>query len=91
MAETQWYELRVLGSAGTSAASDIHEGIALSETGRLCPVSSGLAKKFDSDQEAIDFLSKTTVPGLYPFEPVLCHAAPQGNTGRGQSRLDLAA
>ena len=72
MVKAQWYELRVSGSAGTSSASGINEGIALSDTGRLCSVSSGQARKFDSEDDAIEFLSKTSVPGIYPFEPVLC-------------------
>ena len=75
----QWYELRVAGSAGTSAGagSGIAEGIAMAENGRLCAVSSGDARKFESKQEAIEFLQRTTVPGIYDFEPVLCPAAPE--------------
>lgn len=76
MAFSQWYELRVVGSAGTSAGagSGIQEGIALAENGRLCAITSGHAKKFDTQQEAVEFLAKTSVPGIYDFEPVLCPA-----------------
>lgn len=78
MAWAQWYELRVVGSAGTStgAASGIREGIALTENGRLCPVRSGQAKRFTSEQEAMDFLAQTTVPRIYSFETVLCRYSP---------------
>ena len=76
MGSTQWYELRVVGSAGTSAgsATGVKEGIALSDNGRLCAVSSGHAKKFDSQQEAVEFLGRTTVPGIYAFEAVQCES-----------------
>lgn len=77
MAWAQWYELRVTGSAGTSgAASGFREGIALAENGRLCAVQSGQAKRFPSEQEAMDFLAQTTVPRIYNFEAVLCRYAP---------------
>jgi hypothetical protein len=74
MARKQWYELRVAGSAGTSsgAASGYAEGIALGENGRLCAVSSGGAKKFGSEQEAIEFLGQTTLPRVFNLEPVRC-------------------
>lgn len=72
----QWYELRVAGSAGTSAGagSGVQEGIALAENGRLCAITSGDAKRFATQPEAIEFLGKTSVPGIYDFEPVLCPA-----------------
>ena len=58
MAWAQWYELRVMGSAGTSGAErDIREGIALAENGPLCPVQPAQAKRFISEQEAMDFLA----------------------------------
>ena len=78
MALKRWYELRVAGSAGTSAgaASGYTEGIALAENGRLCALSSGGAKKFGSEQEAIEFLGKTTVPGVFNLEPVRCEVQP---------------
>ena len=77
MAWAQWYELRVMGSAGTSGAErGIREGIALDENGRLCPVQSGKAKRFTSEQEAMDFLAQTTVPRIYRFEAVLCNYSP---------------
>ncbi len=77
MAMSQWYELRIAGSAGTStgAASGPSEVIAISESGRLCSGSSGQAKRFGSVQEALDFLNRTTLPGIYNFEPVLCPPA----------------
>ena len=71
-----WYELRVAGSVGThaGAGNGMREGIAISDTGRLCAVSSGHAKRFSSEQEAVEFLGRTTVPGIYAFEPVQCEA-----------------
>ena len=78
MGSTQWFELRVVGSAGTSgAAAGAQEGIALSDNGRLCAVSSGSAKRFGSAQEAIEFMGKTTIPGMYNLEPVLCEIPPR--------------
>jgi hypothetical protein len=76
MSSTEWYELRVTGSAGTraSAASGIQEGIAMAENGRLCAVSSGHARRFTSQQEAIEFLGSTTLPGVYDFEAVRCRS-----------------
>lgn len=69
-----WYELRVMGSAGTSAgiAAGVHEGIAVGENGRLCSLSSGGARRFDSAQQALDYLGKIKVSGDYQFEPVQC-------------------
>ncbi|HET6492899.1 MAG TPA: hypothetical protein VFG44_07995 [Burkholderiales bacterium] len=81
MGWAQWYELRVVGSAGTRAGTEsgIKEGIALAENGRLCPVPSGQAKRFTSEKEAMDFLAQTTIPGIYRFEAVLCkYSPPQG-------------
>ena len=71
-----WYELRVSGSVGTHDATktDMREGIALSENGRLCSVSSGHARRFGSREEAVEFLGKTTIPGIYEFEAVRCEA-----------------
>jgi len=85
----EWYELRVDGSAGTSAgaASGIKEGIAIAENGRLCAISSGHAKKFDSEPQAVEFLGKTSIPGIYNFEPVRCSApvrpGPRATPGSG--------
>jgi len=69
-----WYELRVTGSAGTSAgiATGTHEGIAVGENGRLCALSSGGARRFDSKQQALDYLGKIKVSGDYQFEAVPC-------------------
>ena len=81
---TRWYELRVVGSAGTSAgaASGIKEGIAVGENGRLLSLASGRARKFESKQQALDYLGKIRVSGDYRFEAVQCRAAPQAeNSG----------
>ncbi len=70
----RWYELRVTGSAGTKAgiATETHEGIAVGENGRLCSITSGSARRFESQQQAIDYLGKIKVSGDYQFEAVLC-------------------
>jgi hypothetical protein len=72
----QWYELRVAGSAGTDAgaAAGAREGIAVGENGRLCSLASGGARRFDSKQQAVDYLGKIKVSGDYQFEPVLCRS-----------------
>ncbi|MNC86144.1 hypothetical protein D3C83_17820 [compost metagenome] len=69
-----WYELRVTGSAGTSAgiSAGVHEGIAVGDNGRLCSLSSGGARRFESRQQAIEYLGKIKVSGDYQFEAVLC-------------------
>ena len=71
-----WYELRVVGSAGTSAGitAGVHEGIAVGENGRLCALSSGGARQFESAQQALDYLGKIKVSGDYQFEAVRCGA-----------------
>jgi hypothetical protein len=70
----EWYELRVLGSAGTSAApaAEATDGIAVGENGRLCALSSGGARRFESKQQALDYLDKIKVSGDYQFEAVRC-------------------
>lgn len=70
----QWYELRVSGSAGTSAgvAAGAQEGIAVGENGRLCSLTSGGPRRFESKQQAIEYLGKIKVSGDYQFEAVLC-------------------
>lgn len=70
----QWYELRVAGSAGTGAglAEGAREGIAVGENGRLCSLTSGGARRFESKQQAVDYLGKIKVSGDYQFEAVLC-------------------
>lgn len=72
----KWYELRVAGSAGTSAgrAAGATEGIAVAENGRLCALSSGGARRFESRQQALDYLGKIKVSGDYEFEAVRCGA-----------------
>jgi hypothetical protein len=69
-----WYELRVVGSAGTRAgiAAGVHEGIAVGENGRLCAVSSSGARRFESTQQALEYLGKIKVSGDYQFEAVRC-------------------
>ena len=71
-----WYELRVTGSAGTRTgiATGTHEGIAVGENGRLCALSSGGARRFESEQQALDYLGKIKVSGDYQFEAVRCGA-----------------
>lgn len=68
-----WYELRVTGSAGTSAgiAAGTREGIAVGENGRLCSLESGGARRFESPQQATEYLGKIRVSGDYQFEVVL--------------------
>lgn len=66
----QWYELRVVGSAGTKAA-DMDHGLALDGQGRLCAISTGKAKRFSTEAEANDFLANLTLPRNYNFEAVL--------------------
>ena len=80
MATTQWYELRLAVPPGVS--SEDQQRVALSGNGRLCSVNSGSAKKFDTVQDAIDFLAQTTITQLYNFEPVLCQAVPGARTKR---------
>ena len=72
----KWYELRVLGSAGTSAgiAAGASEGIVVGENGRLCALSSGGARRFQSKQQALDYFGKIKVSGDYQFEAVRCGA-----------------
>ena len=69
-----WYELRVTGSAGTTAGvvSGTHEGIAVGESGRLCSLTSGTARQFESREQALDYLGKIKVSGDYQFEAVPC-------------------
>ncbi len=70
----KWYELRVVGSAGTSAAiaAVTDDGIAVGESGRLCALSSGGARRFESREQALDYLGKIKVSGDYQFEAVRC-------------------
>lgn len=74
MALREWHELRIAGSAGTTAGDSggSHEGIAVGENGRLCSVSSGCARRFDSRQQALEYLGKIRVSGDYQFEAVMC-------------------
>ena len=78
MGPGQWYELRVAGSAGTRASNTkgTNEGIAIADSGRLCSLALGHAMKFESEEQAREYLGKTTIPGNYGFEIVLCGAAP---------------
>jgi hypothetical protein len=69
-----WYELRVTGSAGTTAgiAAGVPDGIAVGDNGRLCSLSSGGARRFGSRQDVLDYLGRIKVSGEYEFEAVLC-------------------
>ena len=69
----EWYELRVTGSAGTAAGvtSGTREGIAVGENGRLCSLTSGSARRFESREQALDYLGKIKVSGDYQFEAVV--------------------
>ena len=70
---TQWYELRVAGSPGTTTGdAGMKEGIAISQAGRLCTISSGHAMRFETEQDAFDYLVRQTTPGRYRFEAVPC-------------------
>ena len=70
----EWYELRVEGSAGTSAGNSqgAADGIAIARNGRLCSLTSGEARRFESEQQAAKYLEGTTLPGNYRFEVVRC-------------------
>jgi hypothetical protein len=74
MTAGEWFELRVSGSAGTQAgaAAAANEGIAVGENGRLCSLSSGCARRFESAQDALEYLGRIKVSGDYQFEPVRC-------------------
>jgi hypothetical protein len=76
MGPSHWYELRVLGSAGTSCEvkDGVSVGIAIAENGRLCSIASGAAKCFESEQAATDYLFTATIPGKYRFEAVRCES-----------------
>jgi hypothetical protein len=71
---SDWHELRVTGSAGTTAGlvTGIHDGIAVGENGRLCSLSSGGARRFESREQALEYLGKIKVSGDYQFEAVPC-------------------
>lgn len=73
----KWYELRMAGSAGTGGGTSagVLEGIAVGENGRLCSLASGGARRFESEQQAVEYLGKVKVSGDYQFEPVLCSPA----------------
>lgn len=76
MTMVQWYELRIAGSPGTTTGdAGIKDGIAISEAGRLCTVSTGHAMRFETGQDAFDYLVRQTTPGRYRFEAVRCNAA----------------
>ena len=74
MASGEWFELRVTGSAGTSAgmAAGAHDGIAVGENGRLCSLSSAGARRFDTREQALEYLGRIKVSGDYQFEAVRC-------------------
>jgi hypothetical protein len=83
----QWYELRVAGSAGTTSGEEagIKEGIAVAEGGRLCALAAGRARKFETREQALEYLGKIKVSGDYRFEVVRCGAG----TGAGNAATPL--
>lgn len=88
MALSQWYELRVAGSAGTSSeiTRGVSVGIAIGRNGRLCVIGSDQTMRFSNEQEAYDFLAQTTIPRLYKFEAVWCRSdTTSGRQGPGVS------
>jgi hypothetical protein len=75
MGTTQWYELRIEGSAGTPTApieGATREGLAVSDQGRLCTLSSESAMRFESEQEAKNYLFQLPISQFYRFVVVLC-------------------
>ena len=48
------------------------EGVAVGENGRLCSLSSRIARRFEPQQQALDYLGKIKVSGDYQFEAILC-------------------
>ena len=74
MEPDHWYELRLEGSVGTSRgrADGIRDGIAIANSGHLCAIASGQARRFTTEREAKEYLLETTLPALYGFEVVLC-------------------
>lgn len=87
----KWYELRMAGSAGTGSgvAAGASEGIAVGENGRLCSLASGGARRFESQQQAVEYLGKIKVSGDYQFEPVLCGGSAAGRKPPQESRKPL--
>jgi len=77
MQPSQWYELRVQGSIGTREGTvrGVREGVAISDDGHVCSTASPYVKHFASEQAAMDYLGRCTVPGKSQFEIVLCRAA----------------
>jgi hypothetical protein len=75
---SQWYELRLEGSAGTRGdlTGNTQEGVAIATSGRLCSIASGDARRFESEEQAGEYLAKITIPGNYRFEVVLCESRP---------------
>lgn len=71
-----WFELRVEGSAGTRAGitAGARDGIAIGDDGRLCSLTSGGAKRFESAQDAVDYLDRLKLSGDYRFEAIHCRA-----------------
>lgn len=74
MPAKQWYELRARGSIGTreGEAWGATEGVAISDDGHLCPVGSAHVLRFESEQAALEYLARCTVPGKSDFEVVVC-------------------
>jgi len=72
----QWYELRVEGSAGTKSGivNRATEGIAIGENGRLISIKAVSIRpmRFETEQQALDYLVNVKLSGEYDFEAVLC-------------------
>lgn len=92
MALAQWYELRLEGSAGTRAGipKGATEGIAIGDNGRLCSIATGHAMRFESEQHAMDYLGKSTIPGNYRLEIVPCGNSPAGKREQIRSTIPHA-
>ena len=88
----KWFELRVTGSAGTSAgiSAGEREGIAVAQNGRLCSLASGAARRFDSKEQALEYLGRIRVSGDYEFEVVLCESSSRVISAGTESPISIA-
>lgn len=71
---TEWYEVRVAGSAGTTLGTEagMTDGKAVGDLGRLVSVHSGHARRFATLAEGMDFLLNTSIGQIYQMEVVRC-------------------
>jgi len=68
-----WYENRIVGSVGTTAAlPQITDGLAISERGFLCVISLGQAMRFVTESGAFNYLANQSTAGKHDFETVRC-------------------